>query len=145
MKTAIWTLTLAFIFLVSFSRLYVGVHSIDQVIASWCIGLSIYILSYHTFIDRHLTNITQGINKGLISTLVHEWFMHLVVFFMFLQIILNIYGHVEPLDWQQTIEKSCKRERKQFDGINFEHLKYGMYSLTHLVGTLGYFVGKHFL
>ena len=103
-------ITLLFIFLIAFSRLYHGVHAYNQILLGWIFGGALYFFFCHVVYNDmiHFVQVTHKkswfkliFNKG---TFVFYTIYAIAVFnFLFGDMI-----HPVPEEWKQTIIDNCQ-------------------------------------
>ena len=107
--------TLFVVFAIAFSRIYHGLHTYNQILSGWALGVFLYVLFCHVAY-KQLTTFVSQTHKYSIKQL--AWNKGTQVFYTFygLAIVNVCFGeliHPQPQEWIDHLNKNCK-------GVDFD-------------------------
>ena len=103
-------MTLTFIFLIAFSRLYHGVHTYNQILLGWIIGVSLYFFFCHV-VYNDLIHFVQTTHKKSLCKLFFNKGTFVFYFIYAIAVFNFCFGdmiHPAPKEWTNTILENCK-------------------------------------
>ena len=102
-------LTILVIFSVAVSRLYNGVHTYNQILLGWIVGIGIYYLYCHTLYKEICMFLRNIYRKPWITLIFNKGTVIFYTFYL-LACFNAFYGntlHPVPQEWYENIKRNC--------------------------------------
>ncbi|CDW85396.1 pap2 superfamily phosphatase [Stylonychia lemnae] len=108
-------LCILLIFMVGFSRLYNGDHTIDQIIYGWCLGIWVAVVLFLAFKDKLYQHISEIMNKPRLFNMRQRIRYAGIAFGIFIILIIGLIVSYEvvkrnfdiPQEWKDNLAKEC--------------------------------------
>lgn len=143
-KKLLYTSTVLYCWFISFTRIFVGLHTLEQILTGLGFGIIIHLLMAHIFFD-YFISLFNGIETGktrfwnpltLIYFLLNAWAVGMYV------MIDNFYP--APQSWLDTISKSWVHSKK-FITLHYACLNKQFITWGSIGGYCGLFVKRWWL
>ena len=105
-------MTIIVIMLIGASRLYNGVHTYNQILLGWILGIALYYLYCHA-LYKEICNFVRNTHRKTWFTLIFNKGTILFYIIYTLACFNLIYGnilHPMPQEWYETIRKNCPND-----------------------------------
>ena len=108
-------------FTVGMTRVFLGVHTFEQILVGFCLGLMIHIITCH-LIYKQIEGILQGIHAGT-TPFFSKILMMYIVFDLTVIILynLNTTYYTIPDQWTNNIWNQCPNTEK-YVSVDYENL-----------------------
>ena len=101
--------TLIVCFAVAFSRIYHGVHTYNQILAGWALGVFLHVMFCHVLYED-LRNFVKTAHKSTFAELVFNKgtaVFYVIVMLAVLNFLFGNHFHPVPAEWPKHIEHNC--------------------------------------
>jgi membrane-associated phospholipid phosphatase len=142
-KSLLYFLVFTWCWLIGFTRIFLGVHTIEQILTGFGLGVIVHIFVLHIFNDtfeKALEGLETGKTKFWNPILYFYIFADLSIVFLYMY---NSYANPISTEWMTTIHKQCM-DTDKFVNMDYESLNKIFTTSGKLGGYCAIFIIKSY-